>query len=108
MARRTHTCAIRPAVEGGGQVKAELVWVGQSGLAESRRSSSSTRSRRSTHATAHAQVSVDFPASRPTMRSSRSTTLDDSSEAWDLIPMMEFLLENTTDPNRISFLVTNV
>jgi hypothetical protein len=31
MARRTQTYAIRLAVEGGGQVKAELVWVGQSG-----------------------------------------------------------------------------
>ena len=36
------------------------------------------------------------------------TTLHDSSEVWDIIPMMEFLLENTTDPNRISFLVTGV
>jgi hypothetical protein len=36
------------------------------------------------------------------------TTLDDTSEVWDLIPMMEFLIENTTDPNRISFLVTGV
>src|ERR671919_185165 len=31
MARRSHTYAIRLAVEGGGQVKAELVSVGQSG-----------------------------------------------------------------------------
>jgi hypothetical protein len=31
MARRNHTYAIRLAVEGGGQVKAELVSVGQSG-----------------------------------------------------------------------------
>ena len=31
MARRTHTYAIRLAVEGGGQVKADLVSVGQSG-----------------------------------------------------------------------------
>ena len=31
MARRTQTYAIRLAVEGGGQVKAELVTVGQSG-----------------------------------------------------------------------------
>jgi hypothetical protein len=30
------------------------------------------------------------------------TTLDDTSEVWDIIPMMEFLIENTTDPNRIS------
>ncbi len=31
MARRTHTYAIRLAVEGGGQVRAERVTVGQSG-----------------------------------------------------------------------------
>jgi hypothetical protein len=31
MARRTHTYAVRLAVEGGGQVKAELISVGQSG-----------------------------------------------------------------------------
>ena len=31
MARRTNTYAIRLAVEGGGQVKAELVSIGQSG-----------------------------------------------------------------------------
>jgi hypothetical protein len=31
MAGRTHTYAIRLAVEGGGQLKAELVAVGQSG-----------------------------------------------------------------------------
>jgi hypothetical protein len=34
MAGRTQTYAIRLAVEGGGQVKAELVSVGQSGEAE--------------------------------------------------------------------------
>jgi hypothetical protein len=54
-------------------------------------------------------VSVDFPGS-PTDHAIIAvyTTLDDSSEVWDLIPMMEFLIENTTDPNRISFLVTGV
>jgi hypothetical protein len=59
--------------------------------------------------TAHVQVSVDFPAS-PTDHAIIAvyTTLDDASEVWDLIPMMEFLIENTTDPNRISFLVTAV
>ena len=31
MARRNHTYAIRRAVEGGGQVRAELVTVGESG-----------------------------------------------------------------------------
>ena len=57
--------------------------------------------------TAHVQVSVDFPGS-PTDHAIVAiyTTLDDASEVWDLIPMMEFLIENTTDPNRISFLVT--
>jgi hypothetical protein len=29
-------------------------------------------------------------------------------ERGNLIPMVEFLIENTTDPNRISFLVTGV
>ena len=55
------------------------------------------------------QVSVDFPGS-PTDHAIIAvyTTLDDSSEVWDLIPMMEFLIENTIDPNRISFLVTGV
>ena len=49
--------------------------------------------------TAHVQVSVDFPGS-PTDHAIIAvyTTLDDTSEVWDLIPMMEFLLENTTDP----------
>ena len=53
------------------------------------------------------QVSVDFPGS-PTDHAVVAvyTTLDDASEVWDLIPMMEFLLENTTDPNRISFLAS--
>ena len=59
--------------------------------------------------TAHVQVSVDFP-SFPTdhLLVAVYTTLDDTSEVWDIIPMMEFLIENTTDPNRISFLVTGV
>jgi hypothetical protein len=37
MARRTQTYAVRLAVEGGGQVKAELVSVGQSGQQSLRR-----------------------------------------------------------------------
>jgi hypothetical protein len=59
--------------------------------------------------TAHCQVSIDFPSS-PTDHAIVAvyTTLDDTSEVWDLIPMREFLIENTTDPNRISFLVTGV
>jgi hypothetical protein len=59
--------------------------------------------------TARVQVSVNFPSS-PTDHAIIAvyTTLDDTSEVSDLIPMMEFLIENTTDPNRISFLVTGV
>jgi hypothetical protein len=55
------------------------------------------------------QVSVDFPGS-PTHHAivAAYTTLDYTAEVWDLIPMMEFLIENTTDPNRISFLETGV
>jgi hypothetical protein len=54
-------------------------------------------------------VSVDFPRS-PTDHPIVAvyTTLDDASEVWDLIPLRELLIENTTDPNRISFLVTGV
>jgi hypothetical protein len=46
--------------------------------------------------TAHVQVSADFPGS-PTDRAivAVHTTLDDTSEVWDLIPMMEFMIENT-------------
>ena len=59
--------------------------------------------------TAHVQVSVGFPSS-PTDHAIVAvyTTLDDISEVFDLIPMMEFLLENTTGPEPISFLVTGV
>jgi hypothetical protein len=51
------------------------------------------------------QVSADFPGS-PTDHAIVAvyTTLDDASEVWDVIPMMEFLIENTTDANRIGFL----
>jgi hypothetical protein len=53
------------------------------------------------------QVSIDVRVPLPTTRFvAVYTTLDDSFEVWDLIPMMEFLIEKTTDPNRISFLVT--
>jgi hypothetical protein len=54
-------------------------------------------------------VSVDCPGS-PTDHAIVAvyTTLDDSSEVWNLIRMMGFLIENTTDLNRISFLVTGV
>jgi hypothetical protein len=55
--------------------------------------------------TAHVQVWVEFPGS-PTDHAIVAiyTTVDDSSEVWDLV----FFLENSPDPNRISFLVTGV
>jgi hypothetical protein len=45
--------------------------------------------------TAHVQVSVDFPTS-PTDHAIVAvySTLDDTTEVWDLIPMMEFLIES--------------
>jgi hypothetical protein len=50
--------------------------------------------------TAHVRCRSIFPGS-PTDHAIVAvyTTLDDSSEVWDIIPMTEFLLENTTDPN---------
>jgi hypothetical protein len=59
--------------------------------------------------TAAVQVSVDFPAS-PTDHAIIAvyTTLDDSSEVWDLVPIQEFFLENSPDPNRITFQLAGV
>jgi hypothetical protein len=45
MAQRTQTYAIRLAVEGGGQVKAEVVAVGQSGESVARSASRAGRAR---------------------------------------------------------------
>jgi hypothetical protein len=55
MARRTHTYGIRLAVEGGGQVKAELVSVGQCGEQSLKRIETAGRlqSRRSPVANPH-------------------------------------------------------
>ena len=51
--------------------------------------------------TPHVQVSVDFPGSRTDHAIvAVYTTLDDTSEVFDPIPMMEFLIENTADPNQ--------
>ena len=97
MARRTQTYAIRLAVEGGGQVKAELVSVGQSGEQSLKRIES-----------AGERASGGLKGLGRQAEVLRTGTLNDSSKVWDLIPMLEFLIENTTDPNRISFLVTGV
>jgi len=53
---------------------------------------------------AHVEVEVDFPAT-PTDRAIVSVygTLDASSENWDDTPIMQFTLENSPDPNKVSF-----
>jgi hypothetical protein len=53
---------------------------------------------------AHVQVEVDFLVT-PTDHTIVAVypTLDDSSEEWDIVPAQEFILENGSNPNRISF-----
>ena len=59
--------------------------------------------------TAHCQVTVDFP-STPTDNAIISvyTTLDASSEDWDEIPYMSFVIDNANDTDDVSFLVSGV
>jgi len=49
---------------------------------------------------AHVQVKADFPTS-PTdhLEVSVYTTLDDSSETWDDVPIYAFQISNTSDPS---------
>lgn len=49
----------------------------------------------------HCQISADFPGS-PTdhLVISVYTTLDDSSETWDIEPYITYVITNTPDPNR--------
>ena len=58
---------------------------------------------------AHVQVTADFP-STPTDHAVVSvySTLDDSSEVWDLMPFQQFVIHNANDPNIASFIVTGV
>lgn len=35
-------------------------------------------------------------------------TLDDSTENWDDTPLMEFIVDNTPDPNKLSFTVAGL
>jgi hypothetical protein len=60
-------------------------------------------------ALAHVQVAADFPAT-PTDHAVFSvyTTLDDATEVWDLVPLQQFVLANSPDPNRLSFTVSGV
>ena len=59
--------------------------------------------------TTHVEVDADFPAS-PTdyLVVAVYGTLDDSSENWDDTPILEFEIDNATDPNKLSFLVSGV
>ena len=59
--------------------------------------------------TAPCQVTVDFPTS-PTDDAIVSvySTLDASTEVWDIRPYLQFRLGNGDDPNRVSFLVRDV
>lgn len=55
------------------------------------------------------QISADFVSS-PTDRLVVSIygTLDDSSEVWDIEPVMTMLLSNALDPNRFTIVVGNL
>lgn len=59
--------------------------------------------------TAHCQVEVDFPTT-PTDAAIISiyTTLDASTEVWDITPYVQFRLANSPDPGRLSFLIDGV
>lgn len=59
--------------------------------------------------TIHCEVEVDFVVT-PTddMIVAVYATLDASSESWDDAPIMEFVIDNGTDPNKVSFLVSGV
>lgn len=52
----------------------------------------------------HCEVEADFPAT-PTDDAIVAVygTLDDSTENWDDTPLMEFTIDNGTDPNKISW-----
>ena len=52
----------------------------------------------------HVQVKIDF-VSTPTddMIVAVYTTLDTTSEVWDLIPWLSFVVDKAADPNIVSF-----
>lgn len=58
---------------------------------------------------AHVQVSVDWPAAPvDDIFIACYSTLDDSSEVWDLVPLFQIRLSRLVDPNIISFIVREV
>ena len=59
--------------------------------------------------TAKVQVTADFPTT-PTDHAVVAIygTLDDSSETWDLVPHIEFLIDKALDPSIVSFLVSGL
>ena len=58
---------------------------------------------------AHVQILCDFPAS-PTdnLVVSVFATLDDSSEVWDDVALLQFEIDNAVDQPEVSFTVTGV
>lgn len=58
---------------------------------------------------AHCEVEADFPTS-PTdnLIVAVYATLDDSTENWDDTPVMEFKIMNDNDPNKRSFVVSDL
>lgn len=58
---------------------------------------------------AHCQVDVNFPVS-PTDDAVIAVygTLDATAENWDDTPILEFIIDNGTDPSAKSFLVSGV
>jgi hypothetical protein len=57
----------------------------------------------------HVEVEADFPAT-PTddLLVRLYATLDDTSENWDDTPVLEFAIDNGTDPNKVSFIVSGL
>ncbi|MCP4648832.1 MAG: hypothetical protein GY853_01950 [PVC group bacterium] len=57
----------------------------------------------------HVEVEIDPPAT-PTDEVTVAVygTLDDSSENWDDVPIFSFNIGNDTDPNKASFIVSNL
>lgn len=59
--------------------------------------------------TAHVEVDFNPPAS-PTSHLQVSVygTLDAATENWDDTPLMRFVIQNTPDPDKLSFLVSGI
>src|SRR5918995_3281511 len=95
MARRSHTYAIRLAVEGGGQVKAELVSVGQSGEQSLKRIESA-----GDKASGVEQQTLDMALQRFTRRAAEAA--QGTGEAKDALAQMGIALRDQSGNLRSS------